>query len=189
MVTLDRNTAVRCFAQMNALATLEMPTMTEKDQQLKIPLDLSEWVSAAELRSWIMSNVATLDWTNAELLELLKAHPDFEPKALLNTMTFGYSVGVFGAEEISRHCSTNADFRAVRPKLPPLPLDLIRFRKENRGLLKWTLAHVINQALKSQFTEGNEIDVFPPGLRRHVIENATERLDIARHLDRSENLL
>ncbi len=163
--------------------------MTEQNHELRIPLDLTEWVPASELRNWIMSNVATLDWTNAALLDFLKTHPDFEPKALLNTMTFAYAVGVFGAEEISRHCSTNADFRAVRPKLPPLAVELIRFRKENRGILKWTLAHVINQALKSQFSEGSEIDVFPPGLRRHIVTNATERLDIARHLDRSENLL
>lgn len=163
--------------------------MTAQNQELKIPLDLSEWVPASELRDWTMSNVATLDWTNDALLELLRSHPDFEPKALLNTMTFAYSVGVFGAEEIARHCSTSAEFRAVRPKLPPLVSDLKQFRKENRGLLKWTLANLITQVLKAQFVEGESIGALPAGLRRYVVDNATERLDIARHLDRSEELL
>ena len=174
---------------METTVTWEIPTMTEQNQELRIPLDLSEWVLASELRNWIMSNVATLDWTNAALLDFLKTHPDFEPKALLNTMTFAYSVGVFGAEEIARHCSTSAEFRAVRPKLPPLVSDLRQFRKENRGLLKWTVANVITEALKSQFVEGNSINNIPAGLRRYVIDNAAERLDIARHLDRREDLL
>jgi len=163
--------------------------MTDTEEELSIPQDLSEWVPASTLRDWVMSNVATLDWTHPELLELLRTHPDFEPKALMNTMTFAYSVGIFGAEEIAHHCSSNPDFRGVRPKLPPVVSDLRQFRNENRGLLKWALASVISRALKTQFMEGESIEVLPPGLRRFVVENATERLDIARHLDRREDLL
>jgi hypothetical protein len=174
---------------MNALAPLEMPKMTDKDEKLTIPLDLSEWIPIPQLRDWIMSNVATLDWTNAELLELLKTHPHFEPKALLNTMTLAYVVGIFGADEIARSCSMNLEFRAIRPKLPPVVSDLKQFRKENRGLLKLTVADVITKALKSQFVEGESIDVFPVGLRRYILENATERLDLARHLDRRDEML
>jgi hypothetical protein len=173
---------------MNALATLEMPTL-EREAHLIIPLDLSEWVSVVTLRECIVSHVATLDWNNAELLERLAVDPEFEPKALLNTMTLAYALGIFVAEEIARSCSANPHFRAVRPKLPPVVSDLRQFRKENRGLLKWSLAGVITEALKSQFLEGDEIDVFPVGLRRHIIENAIERLDIARNLDRREDLL
>jgi len=163
--------------------------MKRMEEELAIPLDLGTWVSGAQLREWIMSEVAKLDWTNAALLELLRKHPDFEPKALLNTMTFAYSVGVFSADEIARCCSEEAEFRGVRPKLPPRPAELKRFRRENRGLLKWCLAKVITQALKTQFIEGESIDAFPPGLRRFVVENATERLDVARHMDRGSELL
>ena len=161
---------------------------TEERDELRIPLDLTEWASPAQLREWIMSDVATLNWTNPDLLELLRKEPDFEPKALLNTMTFGYVIGVFGAEEIARHCSEDPEFRGVRPKLPPVAEELKRFRKENRGAFKWCLANVIMRALKSQLVEGNSIDALPPGLRRYVVENAVERLDIARHMDRGPEL-
>ena len=161
----------------------------ERETRLIIPLDLSEWVSVNTLRNCIVSQVATLDWNNAELLARLAADPEFEPKALLNTMGLAYSLGIFGSEEISRSCSTNPQFRPVRPKLPPVVSDLRQFRKENRGLLKWALAGVITEAIKSQLLEGDEIELLPVGLRRHIIENATERLDIARHLDRREDLL
>jgi transposase len=173
---------------MNDMATIEMPPMTEQEE-LSIPLDLSVWVPAAQLRDWIMTDVARLNWTNADLLELLRKQPDFEPKALLNTMTFAYATGVFSAEEITRRCSEEPEFKAVRPKLPPRIKELKRFRKENRGLFKWCLAQVITRALKTQFIEGDEIDRVPPGLRHYVAENATERLDLARHMDRSVDLL
>ncbi len=161
--------------------------MTKEYDELAIPLDLSAWVSPALLRDWIMSDVATLNWTNPDLLELLRKHPGFEPKALLNTLTFGYAMGIFGAEEIARHCSEDPEFRGVRPKLPPIAAELKQFRKENRAMFKWCLANIITRALKSQFIEGPDV-ILPPGLRRYIVENAIERLDIARHMDRSSAL-
>ncbi len=162
--------------------------MTTEKEELSIPLDLSAWTPTSQLRDWIMSDVATLNWTNPELLELLRKHPDFEPKALLNTMTFAYATGIFGAEEIARHCSEDPDFRGVRPKLPPISEELIRFRKENRGVLKWCLAKVVTRSLISEFIERDDITTLPPGLRRFVVENVIERLDIARHMDRGPEL-
>ena len=175
---------------MNGTATIEieMPLKTAGKEDLSMPLDLSEWVPASQLQEWIMSDVATLDWTNEELLELLRQYPDFEPKALLNTMTLGYVTGIFGAEEIARRCSEDLAFRGVRPKLPPIAAEMKKFRKENRSVLKWCLVNVITRALKSQFIEGDRIDRLPPGLRRYVVENAVERLDLARHMDRSGEL-
>ena len=176
------------FKWMNETATIEMPPMKAAEGQLSIPMDLSLWAPVTQLRDWIMTDVATLDWTNAELLEILRQRPEFEPKALVNTMTLGYAPGVFAAEEIARHCSENPAFRNVRPKLPPIASDLKKFRKENRGVLKWCLTSIITRAVKTHFIEGGEIDVLPAGLRRHVVENVIERLDIARHMDRSGEL-
>jgi hypothetical protein len=163
--------------------------MTTEKEELSIPLDLSVWNTTSELRDWIMTDVATLNWTDGELLELLHKHPDFEPKALLNTMTFAYATGIFGADEIARRCSEDPEFRGVRPKLPPIPEELRRFRKENPVILKWTLAKVVTRALISQFIERDTIEVLPPGLRRYVMENAIERLELARHMDRAAGSL
>jgi hypothetical protein len=175
---------------MNDTATIEMetPLRTAEPKEPSIPLDLSEWVPVSRLREWIMEDVATLDWTSPELLELLRQHTEFEPKALLNTMTLAYATGIFSAEEIARRCSVDVEFRAVRPKLRPITAELKAFRKENRAILKWSLAKVITHALKAQFIECDSIEVLPMGLRRYVVENATERLDIARHMDRSGEL-
>jgi hypothetical protein len=175
---------------MNEASTMHLPTMERDDPQtLVIPHDLSQWVPAALLRQWIMTDVAGLDWTNPEIMELLRRNPNFEPKALLNTLTFGYATGTFGAEEIARLCSVNPEFRTVRPKLPPEAEEFKAFRKENRGLLKWSLAHVITRALRTRFVDGETIEHFPAGLRRYVVQNAEDRLELARHMDRNANLL
>ena len=171
-----------------ATIEMEMPLKTRQRSGLSIPLDLGDWVPVSQLREWIMTDVATLDWTNSGLLDLLRQHPEFEPKALLNTLTLAYATGIFNAEEVVRRCSADVDFRGVRPKLPPLTADLKAFRRENRAILKWSLAKVITRALRTQFVDGETIDVLPMGLRRSVVENATERLDLARHLDRSGEL-
>src|SRR5688572_1449731 len=121
---------------MNDTATIEMevPMETAERDALSFPLDLTEWVPVSQLRDWIMTDVATLDWTNPDLMELLRQFPDFEPKALLNTMTLGYATGIFAAEEIARRCSSDVEFRRVRPKLPPEAIELKAFRRDNRGI-------------------------------------------------------
>lgn len=162
--------------------------MTVEEEELSIPADLSLWVPLRQLREWLKADMVSLNWSNPELVDLLRRHPDFEPQALLNTMTLAYATGVFGAEEIARHCSEDPEYRTVRPKLPPLARELKQFRKENRGVFKWCLAKTITRAIKSQLMEGDSLEVLPPGLRRLVVENAIERLDIARHMDRSGEL-
>jgi hypothetical protein len=63
-----------------------------------------------------------------------------------------------------------------------------RFRKENRAAFKWSLTQIITRTLKSKFIDVSHVEVLPPGLRRHVVENAVERLEIARHMDRAAEL-
>jgi hypothetical protein len=176
---------------MNETAMMESikPAQTARSQALSIPLDLTEWAPVDQLRDWIVANVATLDWTNAEIVELLQTHPDFQPRALLNTVVFAYAVGIFGAEEIARSCSTNPDFRTLRPRLPPIVSDLKQFRRGNRGILKWALADVISRALKSQLIEGPSLEALPMGLRRYMLDNARARLDLARHIDSREDVM
>lgn len=163
-----------------------MRTASEFD--LSIPQDLSVWVPLSQLSDWIIEDLGAVDWTNPDLLEQLRSYPDFEPKALLATMTLAYATAIFGAEEIAHHCSEDMAFRTVRPKLPPIPAEVKKFRQENRGVFKWSLANVITRALKSQFEEGDSLKELPPGLRRYVVENVVERLDIARHIDRGAQI-
>lgn len=160
-----------------------MPLM-DTEEKVLIPLDLSEWLAKDELRGWIVEAAEGLNWDNPELIDALQRNPAFEAKALLCTMALAYLTGVFASEDIVRACA-RPEFRSVRPKLPPLSAEMSAFRKLNRAVLQLVLANVVSRALKSQFLDGELITAFPAGLRRLVVENVTERLNIARHMDRS----
>ena len=64
----------------------------------------------------------------------------------------------------------------------PTTRELGRFRKENRGLLKWCLAQVFKRALRTRYDLGEFI---PSGVRQYLLRDASDRLDIARHMDRA----
>jgi hypothetical protein len=73
----------------------------------------------------------------------------------------------------------------MRPKLPPVATELKAFRKENRGVLKWALVKVITRAFKTRFIDGDDFEKLPPGLHRMVVVSATDRMELARHMDRT----
>lgn len=149
-----------------------------------IPLDLSEWMGKRQLREWISDRIEAFNWENPELQERLRGKPDYEPKALLRSVVFAYATGVFAAEDIVRACSRDPEFRPIRPDGPHRTEEVSLFRKLNRSLIKEVLVEVTAQALKSQIIERDLIERLPSGLRRLVVENSVERLDLARHMDR-----
>jgi len=167
---------------MTATATIDRLPETSPDR-LKLPLDLSEWVEKETLLEWIVEQIERLNWANPELVKFLGAHPEYRPKMLLRLLTFSYATGVFASEDIEDNCFSEVFWRFICEKDPPLTRDISRFRRENRGLLKWLLAELLKQVLKKKFNLGNTL--FPAGLRRFLENVALERLDLARHLDRA----
>jgi hypothetical protein len=172
---------------MNATESKDAKVGYSDSLDLVFPLDLSEWVARPLLREWIIADVESLNWENTDLKKVLETHRDFEAMAVMKTLTFGYATAIFSSASIVQCCSQDPEFHSIRPKLPPRTEEFTQFRRLNRVLLKWSLAQVLTRALKTQFIEGDSIQVLPPGLRRYVVENATERLDIARHIDRASD--
>lgn len=154
-------------------------------EEVTFPADLREWVTPGQLRAWIVETVGGLNWDNPDLIDALRRNPDIEPKALLSVTSYAYLIGVFGSDEVVRLCAQTAEIKPIRPKLPPLVEQVSAFRKMNRGLIHFVLTQVLSVALKTQFVDGDLISVFPPGLRRMIVENAFERINIARHMDRT----
>ena len=153
------------------------------EEKLQIPLDLSEWCERKSLLTWIQEEVETLDWSNPELTAYLRLHPTYQPKAMLSLLTLAYATGTFESEEIVRLCHGDETFRGLAQGSDLSPSELGRFRRENRGLLKWGLNEILKRALREKFALGN--DLLPAGLRHLLTETASVRLDIARHVDRA----
>lgn len=153
-----------------------------REGRFTLPWDLIEWHSKETLLRWIRDEVETLDWANPELVSHLAAHPTQQPKPLLCLLTYAYVTGVYESEEIVRMCYRDDLLRdSIRARVPEPPV-ISRFRRDNRGLLKWSLEQVLKHALREKLALGETW--LPAGLRTLLTESAIARLDLARHMDR-----
>jgi hypothetical protein len=170
---------------MNVSATNNQtrPEKPAAEDRLEIPWDVSEWVDRATLQQWIREDLDTLDWDNPELVAHLRKYPAYRPKMMLRLLTYAYATACFASEEILEGCSSDPWMRALTEEGPPQLKDIHRFRRENRGLFKWTLVQLLNRLIRCKFKVGSQR--FPAGLKRYLVIQATERLDLARHMDRS----
>ena len=103
---------------------------------------------------------------------------------MLVLMVYAYATGRFDSEEVADAYFAEPNLRHLFPAQSPEPAAIRRFRREHRGLLRWGLAQVLKRALRHRF-ELPETSSIPAGLNRLMVEVATDRLDAARHFDRS----
>jgi transposase len=155
----------------------------EPPRKLSIPWDISEWLDKPRLLAHISEDIDSLDWNNAEMIGFLRENPNFQARFLLILITYAYAMGICESEEVTELYYHDAELKRRLPSQPPSPRAITRFRRENRGLLKWSITQAIKQALRSRFELGDA--TLPPGLRRMLSDAAATRLDVGRHMDRS----
>ena len=154
-----------------------------RTEKFKVPWDISQWTDKVTLLKRLEEDVDSLDWTNPELMQFLKANPNFHPRFLLALMSYAYSLGICESEEISELCYQDELIKAKVINKPPSPAAVTRFRRDHRGLLRWLVAQAFKHALRKHYELGDA--TIPPGLTRLLREAAAARIDVGRHLDRS----
>jgi len=125
-----------------------------------------------------------LRWDHPVLLAYLERHPEFRPRQLLCVLTWSYATGVFESKEVVEACGQEPALRRLCEEHLPGEDALERFRKWNRGLLRWSLFQLYRRAYRVKFNIGS--GWFPPGLNRQLVDAARMRMDIARQMDRVE---
>ncbi len=156
----------------------------EASDRFALPADLTDWVSAPLLMLWVKEEVEKLDWTRPEVVAYLKRHPEYQPQALLGLLAYAYATQVLGSEDIVGRCYSDRTFQSFCQGAAPIARELMRFRRENRGLLRGILYELFARAIQARFPAGHLL--LPPGLKRLLLDTATERLDVARHMDSLE---
>lgn len=150
------------------------------DDNLVVPWDLTEWVDKAALRQWITEEVAALDWNDPEVVAILRTYRSYQPQRMLCLLTYAYATAVFESDEIIRRCYSEESFRLISGGHAPETANVVsRFRRENRGLLKWCLVQVLKRAIRAKAGDV----LLPAGLKRHLRDSAVMRLNVARHTD------
>ena len=149
-----------------------------------VPWDLTEVAEPGTLGAWVEEEIGALNWSNPELIAYLRAHPKYHPRMMLTVLTYAYATGVFESEAIVDRCDSDPVYRRMCAVAAPESVAAIRkFRRENRGLLKWSLVQILRRCLAS--TSGVGELAVPAGVKRLLIDNAVSRLDLGRHLDRT----
>jgi hypothetical protein len=168
--------------ELMRMELIEQKANRRSAAEFALPADVTEWVGHDLVRGWVLDETGTFDWEHPALQEFLRTHPDFHPRELLCLLTFAYATAVFESEDIVAHCYRDPAWRRLVKGNVPTAAEIGKFRKENRGLLKWCLAQVFKRALRTRFELG---ELIPAGIRQYLVRDAGERLDLARHMDRA----
>ena len=156
---------------------------TAAAEKLSVPWDVTEWLDQPSLLSRIIEDIDSLDWKNPELEKFLRANPNFQPRFLLVLLTYAYARGICESDEVVELHYRDPELKQRFPGPPPSAKAVTRFRREHRGLLKWSIAQALKHALRAHFELRDA--TLPAGLRRLLTDTATTRIDVGRHLDRS----
>jgi len=168
----------------DTMSTQTVPPSGSEDT-FSLPLNLTEWVDETTLLDWVEEDVEQFDWKQPELVDYMKRNPDYRPKVMLCLLTYAYGTQAFSSDEIVNRCYGDTVSRLLCENKAPTVSEVRRFRRENRGLLKGMLVSLFIHAVKAKFDLGDIL--LPPGFKRHLLDNAVERLDIARHMDNTND--
>ena len=150
--------------------------------QLGLPWDLREWLEREEILQTLARLLETIDWSNPSVVAFEEKHPAFRPRMFLTLLPYAYAIGLYSSQDIAEACYTDQTFRSISAGDPPTPRNIMAFRRENRGLIQWLMVELFKQAIKTKFDLGDFL--VPTGLKKCLADAATERLDVARHIDR-----
>jgi len=150
--------------------------------ELGLPWDLTEWLDREEMLQTLARLLETIDWSNPNVVAFEQKHPAFRPKMFLILLPYAYAIGLYSSQDIAEACYTDQSLRSISAGDPPTAREIMAFRRENRGLVQWLLAELFKQAIKSKYDLGDFL--VPTGLNKCLADAATERLDVARHIDR-----
>ena len=126
-------------------------TTTKRRERFELPWDFSVWVDPTTLLAGIVAEVDSLDWSNPALREVLRANPAFQPRYLLVLITYAYAIGVFESEEVALLPLRDNAFQARFPREEASSKAITRFRRDHRGLLKWTLSQCFKRVVRERF--------------------------------------
>ncbi|HWI57036.1 MAG TPA: transposase, partial [Bacillota bacterium] len=149
-------------------------TVALVEPELRLPLDLREWITPETLAAWVQEEIAKLNWTHPEVQRRLSEHPDYQPQTMLRLLTLAYATGAFSSQEIVRKCHTESLLQSLCQGGPPFAQELKCFRHKNRGLLGAVLHRVSTRALREKLHLTP--DPLVPELERLVADNTMERL-------------
>ena len=86
-------------------------------------------------------------------------HPEFDPRAMLKLLVYGYSYGVRSSRKLERATHHNLSFIWLTGGLKPDHKTIARFRRDHRDALKNLLKQCVHLCIRLELIEGNTLFV------------------------------
>lgn len=145
--------------------------------------DLRLWLDPGLLASWVSEEADALG-CNARTQEMFERCAECNPRILLCVLGYSYARGIFSSEEIVRNCRTKGALGALSERIFLFRQELTHFRRRHRALLTELIARIFVRFVCEWF--GLERHNLRPYIITYLQRTAIDRLDIARHLDTSD---
>jgi transposase len=137
-----------------------MPYMTgQREQSQLFPATIEEYIGPEDPVRAYDAFVEQLDLgqLGIELDEHRVGHPEFDPRAMIKLLVYGYSYGIRSSRKLERATYHNLSFIWLMGGLKPDHKTIARFRVNHATALKSSLRQCAQVCLKLGLIEGNTL--------------------------------
>ncbi len=148
-----------------------MPYITgERKQALLLPSSIEDYISPDDPVRAYDAFVDQLDFVQLgiQIDPYQVGHPEFDPRAMLKLLVYGYSYGLRSSRKLERATYHNLSFIWLAGGLKPDHKTIARFRRNNRDTLKNVLKQCAQVCMKLGLIEGNTLFVDGTKIRANV---------------------
>ena len=132
-----------------------------REQLGLLPSSIEEYVSAEDPVRVYDAFVESLNFTELgiEVDEDQVGNPEYDPKAMMKLLVYGYSYGVKGSRKLERECHHNLSFLWLMGGLKPDHKTIAEYRRRYKGALTKVLKQCVRLCIKLDLIAGNVLFV------------------------------
>jgi transposase len=133
----------------------------ERAQSQLFPASLEDYIGPDDPARIYDAFVDQMDWQELGITldEEQIGPPEFEPKAMMKLLVYGYAYGIRSSRKLERATHHNVSFMWLMGGLKPDHKTIARFRKDNLEALRKVLKQCVRVCLKLGLIEGNTLFV------------------------------
>ena len=150
----------------------------ERQQSMLFPPRIEEYITQDDPVRVYDAFVESLDWDTLGIVYDTQkvGHSQYDPKAMLKILVYGYSYGIRSSRKLERALHHNLSFIWLSGGLKPDDRTIARFRRRNTKALQHVLKQCARLCLKLDLIAGNTLFVDGTKLRANAGINHTRTL-------------
>jgi len=147
----------------------------DRKQMGLFPQSIEEYVGKQDPVRVYDAFVESVDFSQLaiELDEHQVGNSEYDPKAMLKLLVYGYSYGLKGSRKLERECHHNVSFIWLMGGLKPDHKTIAQFRRRHKKALKEVLKQCVRLCIKLDLIAGNVLFVDGTKIRANAARGKT----------------